>query len=99
MPHDLPGFLRVGPEQNPGASNSGPQWPRTPYDNLKLPSGVLIGSCPDNVLRTELSRLGVEKAHTRPRNEIIEAYAMLLFEIGEQASRVAIDDWLARHRT
>jgi hypothetical protein len=95
---DFPGFLRVGPEQNPGASNSGPQWPRTPYDHLVLPNNIKIGNANDIVLRTELSRLGIENAHTRPRNEIIESYAMLLFEIGEQASRIAIDDWLARHR-
>jgi hypothetical protein len=43
--------------------------------------------------------MGLEQAHTRPRNEIIADYAALLARIGGEAYRNAVNTWLEQFRT
>ena len=79
-------------------TNKGPAWPPTGHDGLKTPSGATIGATNTDALRGLFARLGIPGAFNRPRNELIDDYAVMLKRVGDEASRVAIDAWLAQHK-
>jgi len=82
-----------------GAPISGPSWPQTMHDSLKLPSGATIGATDNETLRRELIRLGVLGAASgEGRNIIVERYAMLLQQIHDDAGAAAVAAWLAERK-
>jgi hypothetical protein len=68
------------------------------HNNLKLPSGSTIGLTTTEDLRRQLARLGIEGAHTRPKNEIVSAYVATLKRIHDDAGSAAVDAWLEQHK-
>ena len=96
MASPIPGVL----SGHASPHNTGPQFPRTPHDHLPLPPPHrTVGETNSETLRSLFHRMGLEQAHTRPRNEIIADYAALLARIGGEAYRNAVNTWLEQFRT
>jgi hypothetical protein len=68
------------------------------HADLKLSNGSTVGLTDTETLRTLLGRLGIEGAHTKPRVEIINAYAAKLKQIHDDAGSAAVDTWLEQHK-
>jgi hypothetical protein len=65
-----------------------------PTNDLMLPNGSTVGQVSNEVLRGQLAKLGIEGAHTKPRSQLVDAYAAMLKRIGDEGSAKAIDAFL-----
>lgn len=83
-------------DTNPGAPGkfSGPRWASTVFDLLLLPNGRKIGDVPNEDLRHEFARLGIEDAHTLGREALCQRYSDTLRKIGDAAASKAIAEFL-----
>jgi hypothetical protein len=58
------------------------------------PLGSTIRLTSDESLRSQFDKLGIAGAHTKPRNQLVEAYAAMLKRIHDDAGRAAVDAFL-----
>lgn len=78
---------------------TGPSWPSTPFDGLKLPSGATIGQTDGGTLCREFSRMQVPGWDaTMGRGRAVETYAAHLEQIGAAAAEAAVSEYLASKR-
>jgi hypothetical protein len=78
-------------------TGKGPTWAAGPHDDLKLPSGRLVGQVNNEELRAELSGL-VEGAHVDGRNVIVARYAAVLLSVFNRAGNAAVVEFLESKR-
>jgi hypothetical protein len=69
-----------------------------PHLDLMMPSGSTVRLTTDEDLRRQFGKLGIEGAHTKPRNQLVEAYAAMLKRIHDDAGRAAVDAFLQSKR-
>ena len=69
-----------------------------PSNSLPLPNGKTVAETSNEELRSILDKLGLEGSHTKPRNQLVEAYAAMLKRIHDDAGRAAVDAFLQSKR-
>jgi hypothetical protein len=75
-------------------TGKGPTWAAGLHDDLKLPSGRLVGQVNNEELRAELARVGIEGAHSDGRNIIVARYAAILQNVFNLAGNAAVAAFL-----
>jgi len=68
------------------------------HNSLPLPNSKTVDETSSEELRSIFDRLGIDRAHSRPRNELLADYERLLKRIGDEASAKAIDAFLKSKR-
>jgi hypothetical protein len=66
--------------------------------DLELPSGSTVRLASDSSLRTQLGILGIARAHTRPKDQIVLDYFKMIKRVHDAAGAAAVDAWLWQHR-
>jgi hypothetical protein len=94
------GVLGSNPHPNPGApsTNNGPQWPRSPHDDLMTPAGSTVGLTPTESLRQQFAKLNIPDAPTAGRDVLVERYYQMLRKIHDDAGSIAVDAFLQSKR-
>jgi hypothetical protein len=83
----------------PAAPHSGPNWPATLHDDLRLPDDRRIGDVDGAELYRWFDKLKIEGfSHSLGRLSAIEKYAAVIAAVAKAGADAAVTEWLQKNR-